>query len=327
MSLRLKRFEYKKGWHSLGHGCYAWLQPDGSWGLSNAGLITDGEETLLVDSLYDWQLTGEMLEAMKKTIPATQKGIATIVNTHSNGDHCNGNALVGAKEIISSQATLVGMAQESPQLMLKFLAEAPSMGEFGKYFQRCFSRYNFQGIEQQLPNITFQGRLEKKVGNKKIELIQVGPAHTAGDTIVHVPEAKIVYAGDILFIEGHPLMWVGPVENWLKALQLILDLKPDIVVPGHGPITDARGVQAVKDYFHYVMQESRKHFEVGKTIPEAMQAMMPGKYAQWLDGERLAVNIAMLYRQFKGDQSPANMIELFGLMSQFAKQPQSAHGA
>ena len=92
---------YRKGLHEVADGVWAYLQPDGSWGWSNAGLVTGGDSSLLVDTLFDLRLTAEMLESMRRTTPAAER-IATVVNTHANGDHCYGNALVAESEIISS---------------------------------------------------------------------------------------------------------------------------------------------------------------------------------------------------------------------------------
>ena len=81
---------YEQGLSDLGAGSWAYLQPDGSWGWSNAGLITDGEGALLVDTLYDRPLTERMLRTMRASVPAAEH-IEQLVNTHANGDHCNGN--------------------------------------------------------------------------------------------------------------------------------------------------------------------------------------------------------------------------------------------
>ena len=87
----MSAWTYTKGLHDLGNGCFAWLQPDGGWGWSNAGLVCDGGESLLVDTLFDLRLTREMLDAMRRAAPAAAR-IGTLVNTHANGDHCYGNA-------------------------------------------------------------------------------------------------------------------------------------------------------------------------------------------------------------------------------------------
>jgi cyclase len=77
---------YSKGLHEVANGVWAYLQPDGGWGWSNAGLVTGGGSSLLVDTLVDSKLTAEMLDAMSRTTPAAKR-IGTLVNTHANGDH------------------------------------------------------------------------------------------------------------------------------------------------------------------------------------------------------------------------------------------------
>ena len=94
---------YTKGLHDLGNGCFAWLQPDGGWGWSNAGLVCDGGESLLVDTLFDLRLTAEMLAAMRRAAPAAAR-IGTLVNTHANGDHCYGNSAGRAARASSPRA-------------------------------------------------------------------------------------------------------------------------------------------------------------------------------------------------------------------------------
>src|SRR6202045_537603 len=94
---------FTKGLHELGNGCYAYLQPDGSWGWSNAGLLADSGQSMLVDTLFDLPLTRQMLDAMRRAEPAAAR-IGSVVNTHSNGDHTFGNRLVEGAEIIASRA-------------------------------------------------------------------------------------------------------------------------------------------------------------------------------------------------------------------------------
>ena len=98
----MANWKFTRGLHDLGNGCWAWLQPDGGWGWSNAGLIADGEATLLVDTLFDLPNTADMLAAMRRSVPAAA-AIDTLVNTHANGDHTYGNQLVDGAEIITSR--------------------------------------------------------------------------------------------------------------------------------------------------------------------------------------------------------------------------------
>lgn len=310
---------FNKGLIDLGNGGFAYLQPDGSWGFSNAGLIVDGEEALLVDTLFDLELTSDMLAAMRRATPLAED-IGTVVNTHSNGDHCNGNSLLPHAEIIASQATAEDMPAESPQIMSAYAAAAADMGEMGEFFLHCFGQFKFDGIEQRLPTQTYQQEMTLNVGDKKLQLIEVGPAHTRGDTLVFVPDDKLVFTGDILFIEGHPIMWEGPVGNWIDACDRILNMDIETVVPGHGPVTDKRGVTAVRDYLAYLALEARKRFDAGMEVYDAAMDIALTDYSGWGDAERIVVNVNTLYREFSGSSEEADVASMFGMMAQIRNE-------
>ena len=309
---------FNKGLSDLGNNIYCYLQPDGGWGWSNAGLIADGDESLIVDTLFDEDLTLEMLDSMKSAEPKGMKNIRALVNSHSNGDHCNGNNCVDTDEVISSEATLEEMSHESPEMMAALLKQAPEMGTLGKYFLECFGSFNFEGVTKRLPNTTFTGETQRQVGDKIVELIEVGPAHTNGDILVHVPSDKVVFTGDILFIEGHPILWAGPVKNWINACDRIISMEVDFVVPGHGPVTDNRGVKAVRDYLAYIDTESRERFESGMSALEAAKEIDLDLFSTWGDGERIAVNVNSLYREYKGEEKREEITLLFQQMAELS---------
>ena len=309
---------FNKGLSDLGNNIYCYLQPDGGWGWSNAGLIADGDESLIVDTLFDEDLTLEMLDSMKSAEPKGMKNIRALINSHSNGDHCNGNNCVDTEEVISSEATLEEMSHESPEMMAALLIQAPEMGTLGKYFLECFGSFNFEGVTKRLPNTTFTGETQRQVGDKIVELIEVGPAHTNGDVLVHVPSDKVVFTGDILFIEGHPILWAGPVKNWINACDRIISMEVDFVVPGHGPVTDNRGVKAVRDYLVYIDTESRKRFESGMSALETAKEIDLDLFSTWGDRERIAVNVNSLYREYKGEEKREEITLLFQQMAELS---------
>ena len=115
---------FELGLYEVADGVWAYLQPDGSWGYSNAGLVAGEGTSLLVDTLFDLKLTQAMLDAMEG-VTAT-KPIDTVVNTHANGDHCYGNQLVRDARIIASDAALEEMDDVPPPLLLM---SATSSGE------------------------------------------------------------------------------------------------------------------------------------------------------------------------------------------------------
>lgn len=309
------RWDYTKGLKDIGNGLYAWLQPDGGWGWSNAGLIVDGEHSLLVDTLFDMTLTDEMLRVMADATGKQADDIQIIVNTHANGDHTHGNGCCPKAEIIASEASAKEMAEVPPAMLAQFKEMGAQLGDAGAYFADIFGPFDFANVEERAPTKTFSGTLDLNVGDKAVELIEVGPAHTEGDVLVHVPDDKTVFTGDILFIDGTPLMWAGPVSNWIGACEKICEMDVDVIVPGHGPITDKAGVRRVADYLAYIDAEARKRFDADMSVEDAVQDIALGDYANWGDAERIAVNVDTLYREYRGDGQITPVIELFALMA------------
>jgi glyoxylase-like metal-dependent hydrolase (beta-lactamase superfamily II) len=312
------RFAYTKGLHELGRGAWAWLQPDGSWGWSNAGLVADAGESLLVDTLFDLRLTREMLAALRAAEPAARR-IGTLVNTHANGDHCYGNSLVEGAEIVASKAAAEEMREVTPAVLAAFKAAAPGLGIAGEYLLEAFGPFDFEGIPVAAPTRTFEGELELPVGGKRVRLLEVGPAHTRGDVLAHAVEDRVVFTGDILFVDGTPIMWEGPIAGWIRACERIEALDVDLVVPGHGPISDRRGARAVREYLVYVRDEARRRYDAGLSALDAARDIALGDWSAWGDAERIVVNVDTLYREFSGSHERANTLELFTAMAELAR--------
>jgi glyoxylase-like metal-dependent hydrolase (beta-lactamase superfamily II) len=309
---------YRKGLHDLGNGCFAWLQPDGSWGWSNAGLVVDGEATLLVDTLFDLPLTAEMLAAMRDAVPSAAR-IDVLVNTHANGDHCFGNELVAGAVIVASEACAKEMGAVPPELLAQLVANADALGPVAAAFvRRAFGPFSFAGITLTPPTETFSGESDRQVGGKEVHLLEVGPAHTRGDVLVHVPADRTVFTGDIVFANGHPVLWEGPIGNWVRACDAILAMEVETVVPGHGPLSGPLEVAALRGYLLYIEAEARRCYEAGLPRAEAARAIALDDYAAWGDAERIAVNVATLYREFGDPSPPASALELFQAMAQLA---------
>ena len=316
------RVAYEKGLHELGDGLHAYLQPDGTWGWSNAGLISADGTSLLVDTLFDLELTREMLDAMAAV--TERSPIDAAMNTHGNGDHCFGNALLPDGAEIHATAGAAAEMQAAPPQLVDALKHADALGpEFTAYIRRIFGPFRFEDIELRPPSSTFEGRLELTIGDRAVHFLEVGPAHTDGDAIVHVPDAGVVFTGDILFVEGTPIVWAGPFSNWLGACDRILELGAPTLVPGHGPVTDASGVQDVKRYLAYVRDEAKNRFDAGMDAEQAADDIELSDFAGWGDPERIAVNVETIYRELDPSLPEPPRPELFVRMARWA----SKHGA
>lgn len=320
----MPQWQYTKGLHDLGNGCYAWLLPDGTWGYSNAGLVTDGGESLLVDTLFDVPLTREMLAGMRAKLPAA-KTIGALVNTHSNGDHTFGNQLLQGSRIIASRACAEEMAARPPEEFVAMMSNWKENGEAGAFMHEMMgARFDFSGIVFTPPTETFDTEVSVHVGSKEVRLINVGPAHTRGDVIAYVPADKTVFTGDILFVGGHPAVWAGPVSNWIRACDLMLSWDVETIVPGHGPVTDKSGVRAFRHYLEFLQTETRKRYDAGMSDEEAARDINFDAFRDWTDGERIFINVNALYREWSGDTARPNVQRLFGLMARYHREKQAA---
>ncbi|QUQ64135.1 MBL fold metallo-hydrolase [Kutzneria sp. CA-103260] len=286
--------------------CHAWLQP-GGWGLSNAGLITGRGESLLVDTLMDVRLTRDMLAGLA---PVTaDKPITRLVNTHGNPDHWFGNQLLADAEIITAEAAAREMRAIGPGDLLAMCAG-------GAFAHEVFGRFAIDEVVPTYPNRTFDGRLDLDVGGVAVRLIDVGPAHTAADVVVHVPEARTVFAGDIVFAGTTPVVWAGPVGNWLKACRLLLDLDVDTVVPGHGPVCGPPAVRAMEQYLEFVLDEAGRRFAAGMPFADAARDIDLGPFAGLGEPERLAVNVHAVYRELDPTLPPLPGPQAFARMGE-----------
>jgi glyoxylase-like metal-dependent hydrolase (beta-lactamase superfamily II) len=313
------RIAYRRGLHELGDGLFCYLQPDGTWGWSNAGLVTGDGTSLLVDTLFDLELTREMLEAMRAV--TDRHPIDAAMNTHGNGDHCFGNELLPPCAEVHATAAAAAEMQATPPQLVNALKHADALGpEFTEYIRRIFGPFRFEDIELRPPTATFEGRLDLRIGDRAVHLLEVGPAHTDGDAIVHVPDAGVVFTGDILFVEGTPIVWAGPFLNWLGACDRILALDAPTLVPGHGPVTDASGVHEVKRYLAHVRDESKARFDAGMDAEQAADDIDLSDFAGWGDAERIAVNVETAYRELDPSRPQPTRPELFVRMARWASR-------
>jgi len=308
---------YTLGLHEVGEGTYAYLQPSGGWGYSNAGLIVGDGSSVLIDTLFDLSLTATMLESMKSVTRAA--GIDVVVNTHANGDHCYGNQLLNGAEIIASSAAAQEMSEVPPAMMA---ALNKAEGEVGELFRSFFGDFTFDDIDLTLPTRTFDGRLDIDVGGRTVELIEVGPAHTKGDVIAFIPDSRTVFTGDILFIGGAPIVWAGPLENWIAACDLISALDVEVVVGGHGPVTDKAGVARVRDYLSFVLKEAGERHEAGidafdaaRDIAAEMSTRQELGFSALNEFGRISVNVDAVYRSRDPSYSSPDVIEQFRRMA------------
>jgi glyoxylase-like metal-dependent hydrolase (beta-lactamase superfamily II) len=304
---------YERGLVRTSDSTYTFLQPDGSWGWANAGLIVGDHESILVDTFFDLPNTRELLGAIGG---AVDRPITRLVNTHHNGDHCWGNQLVPGATIVGHTQCRDGMLTVQPSFLQAAARSDESTGVAG-YLKRAFSPFDFDGIEITPPSVTFDTSLSLHLGPREIRLLYFGPCHTLGDVAVWVPDERVLFCGDLLFFGSTPLVWEGSLHNWVDTVDALLELSPDVVVPGHGPLTNADGLRDMQEYLRLVITEGRRLKEAELSPLDAAREIDLGAYAEWKDSERLALNLMRLWLELDGKppEEPVNIADAFAAMA------------
>lgn len=327
--------DYDEGLYEVAKDTYAWMVPNGSWGETNSGLIVGNGESLLVDTLWDLKYTQQMLDVIE---PITIKSpINTVVNTHSDGDHFWGNQLFPNRDIIATQACKDMMNHMHPKSLTalgnigSIMSKIPVLGfnKVGNWFEGMVKPYDYSDVIITPANRTFTSNLTITVGGRDVVLIEMGPAHTSGDAIVYVPDAKVVYSGDLLFINGTPPLWAGPVENWIKALDYLLSLDVQTFVPGHGPLTNKYGVEQVKGYWEFIYAEVQRRHQEGMPAPVIAREIIFSEnftrygFMNWDSPERLYLSTHVICKHLNGDSD--NHYNTKKIITLLGKQAKLAH--
>jgi cyclase len=337
---------FEGGLVEVGDGVHAWLQPNGVLGESNAALVAGDGTSLLVDTLWDPPLTRRMLTAMA---PLTADApIATLVNSHSDGDHWWGNQEVAGAEIVATKAAATVMREESPAQMRRFGALARALKLAGSspvpyprrselrtiaaYVGGALAPFAFGQVRPVPPTRTFSGELAVDAGGREVRLIEVGPAHTPGDLIAWVPDARIAIAADILFVGVTPIMWAGPLANWVAALERLLALGAERFVPGHGPVCGPEEVQGLIDYWRWLDRAATERLDAGLSPTDTARELVLGDeiaelgFAGRLAPERALISVGTIDAHRRGTAAtpgPRDLVAAFFRMALLARDLQN----
>jgi cyclase len=244
---------------------------------------------VVVDPNYPWGARA-IVPDIRST---TSKPIRFVFDTHYHADHSYGNGVfaeLGAT-VISSDAT----AEDSLRRNTKAWTQDTGSGVFD------LKRYPLAH-----PLLTFHDRIAIDDGDRHLELIRVGPAHTRGDAVAWLPKERIVFTGDLCTTRAQNNLSDPGMDpaGWLKALSTLQGLNPAIVIPGHGiqgTIEALRGQQA---YLTAIIEAVKAGIAKGETVEQLQKETNLASYKPWSDDDkRNAAAIASMYRKTKEQSS------------------------
>ena len=308
--------------------CFAVLNDKNRVCDANSGLINLGGG-VVVDTQSDLPHARRMIELFGKVWPGMPK---RVVNTHEDGDHVWGNQLFEGAEIIAHRSVPERMRhvadpteteellRNADRLLSRLLLKAVHPGALA-IAQQLEQDYDFRGINLALPTTVFDTRHVLDLDGTEVQLIYVGPCHQVGDTLVYVPKERVLFAGDVIFRQCTPMGWTGSYEKWLKILDLIIALDPDVIVPGHGPVCGLEGAMEMQAYLEYVREESSRFYQRGMSSLEAAKRIDLGPYSSWRAPARVYLNVERAYREFRHepDDKPWNAAQSFDRIYKVAK--------
>ena len=276
---------------------------------ANSGLINIGEG-MVIDTQSDLSHAQKMIDMFGKIWSAKP---GKVVNTHEDADHVYGNQLFEDAEIIGHRSLPERMKEVAdPEEIQKLMKAANGffMGPLLKLIhpgvavagQQLQEDYDFSGVKLVFPTTLFDNRLIVELDGVEVHIIHVGSCHQIGDTIVWLPEERVLFGGDVIFRLCAPMGWVGTYAKWCETLDMIIDdLNPSVIVPGHGPVCGIEGAKDMKAYLKYVYDEARYCFDNGLDVRKASRKVDLGPYVDWLCPGRIYMNIERAYREFRGE--------------------------
>lgn len=301
-------------------------------GWSNSGFVNRGGG-LMVDTFMDLPLSRALL-AQYATVASAPP--ARLVNTHHNVDHTAGNQLLPGAEIIGHRSCPADMEAEATGIMamaaMLLAADPDDLTPAQRHFTEELRPFDLTGIEVTPPTTLIDDRLDLDLDGVAAQIMHLGPAHTASDTVVYLPDRGALFAGDLMFWQCAPVGWEGSTANWIAALDTMISLEPEVVVPGHGPVCGPDGLHSLRDYFVFLEGEAREAYAREIPVFEACKALDLGPYADWDAAERVIFIMDRIYRELagRGDEAP-NAVELmtlaYDLRCHYADRAEDAAGS
>ncbi|MGW7416039.1 MBL fold metallo-hydrolase [Streptomyces sp. NPDC054863] len=264
----------------VAEGVHAFVQAPGGWCLNNAGVIVSEGQSALVDTAATETRARHLREAALARNPAAPR---SVVNTHFHGDHAFGNFLF-------PEALVLGHERTRSEMIAA-----------GLHLTGMWPDVEWGDIELTPPQVTYREGLTLHVGAVRAELVHIGPrAHTSNDTVVWLPEQRVLFTGDLVMAGVTPFLLMGSVAGSLAAVERLRAFGAETVVPGHGPVSGPEVLDAVEGYVTLLGRIAERGLAAGLTPMQAAKESDLGPYAELLDAERLVPNLHRAYAELRG---------------------------
>ena len=297
----------------LGEGIYAAIHAPGGWAQSNAGIVDLGDRTLIYDTFISPLASRDLLTAAETL---TGRPAHLVINSHYHNDHTWGNLAVPAgtdilstgrtRDIIAKRET--GLDPSYHPTILKELEKTQALLEhassererahalyFIVYYQAILDTLSL--LPSRVPNFVFQGEMEFFGSKRRARLIERG-GHTASDLILYLPEERVAFMSDLLFVQDHTYLEDGDPGELLQTLDFVKALGVEQLVGGHGPVGSLADVEAMTGYIQEMQEMVKQAVQAGIPREEIAKWLVPEKYLDWLFTNFYQENVLFLHKSY-----------------------------
>ena len=287
--------EKKTSFTEIGDGLYAFTAE----GDPNSGVIIGDDSVMVIEAQATPRLANKVIEEIRKV---TDKPISHLVLTHYHAVRVLGASAYGAPEIIMSDAARAMVVERGQE-------------DWDSEFQR-FPRL-FEGHESipglTYPTTTFSDTMTVYLGSRRVDIMHLGRAHTAGDAVIWVPDAEVMFTGDI--VEYHSACYCGDghFADWGDTLENIAMFDPESIAPGRGNALVGRemvaaALESTLDFVESTYRPAAKVAAKGGSLKEAWDAVRAEcdeKFGDFAIYEHcLPFNVARAYDEARGIETP-----------------------
>jgi cyclase len=290
----------------LADGVFAAIARPRGQALCNAGIVDLGGSSLVFDAmLTPWAGAALAREAERRT----HRPVGLLVNSHYHGDHMRGNASVGAEHVVSTARVRELIVERGPAHLASDFPEARRELErlrSGEISMQGVERDSYEGwfeavlatppdLEFRPPDLTFERELWVHGRTRSARIVTFGGGHSPSDVVVHLPDDRIVFCGDLVSAGFHPCLWDGDPDELVRILGELRALRADRTLPGHGPVSDGEAIETMARYVTALRSAAATARRLGTSRDDFARARPEPPFDRWSFTPLFEENARFLY--------------------------------
>lgn len=276
----------------LADGVYAAIAVDGGAAVCNAGIVDLGNCTMIFDAFLTQQAAADLNAAAERLFGGR---VGYVVNSHFHNDHIRGNQAFEGARIVATPKTrewlvengeedIRSNARDAPEELEALESGEDEMMQREKemwlgYFRGLME--SFPTLKLKIPDLTFDSSLVFHGTRRTAEVVTYGGGHTKSDSILCLPDDRIAFMGDLLFVKAHPYLGEGDPAELVRTLVKVGALDMKDLVPGHGPVGTPQDLGVMRQYVSDLEEMAGEAVKAGGPEDQAAEKGIPPTYEDW----------------------------------------------